>query len=968
MQAHASHHETVSREGLNDTAKPVDHRESSRISARDQIMYHLGNVSLFSKLWALEAAILVSIAMSTLGCTGEIETRVAQASISSCMKCHNGSTDSHYDGPGIRDPHPFPGAAGLSCVTCHGGNPQGGDQAGSHVPPPPEIGDREFQRTNRKAYFNRLTLTGLDKFNSYDVNGVTYNPVDFIQFINPGDLRVVNASKGCGACHESHGEMVQQSLLATEAGILSGALYGIGVNNKVAASQGLYTDTASDTGFRAITDPDWVFNASNTGAVGELVEFPTYSAFGKIGPNQLHQSADYDVATLASYLQSDNSVLSDSPLAQIFHEQVAFTCGDCHLGSAGANDRYGDYRSSGCTACHMPYSLDGRSRSQDPNVPKNEPLDPDDIDEPEHAHVRTHRIMSVKKTFSNGESIEGIDDYACAGCHQGSNRTVMQYWGIRLDQNQDVRRGEQYPANPVSYKTTRNDTRLFDPDVGNRTFNGRNANQYLLEEDYDGDGRDDTPADVHYEAGLGCIDCHGSFDLHGGDVTNPNGGGLKSRMEHGVRIRCESCHGSHAGYAVAKSGLAFDGQIRDLAVGADGNIIDHVVREADGHYYLTSRVTGVKHFVPQTMDTIVDNGKVNPLTQAAIYSERASYSMGRKDGNAATGIGPQQTGGSLNTFSHMDSMSCASCHSAWTNNCVGCHLEGEYSTNQNNFSNITGERIVFREKFTDFVYQSPVLFQLGVGPDNKIHPIAPSTQMFFRYEDRNNDRSQVFTFSDRNGGGSNPAVSFPSMSHNTMLAHSIRGKVTATKEGPRYCVSCHLTSSSIATYGTEYTAFRAALSSNNFAAIDFNLLQSHIGSNPGNQLDSPMWVHMVAGLGSGMFLFDAQGRPMNPLDTNANRKGCDGVAPSTIFRAADVAFDLDRMVTTNGVSKGSNKHSMLKPGQGNNLRDGSTNPTLAGPLGKRIIERLTDPSLGIVLDSWLDADGATKGGASTYVK
>ena len=74
----------------------------------------------------------------------------------------------------------------------------------------------------------------------------------------------------------------------------------------------------------------------------------------------------------------------------------------------------------------------------------------------------------------NGTTVEGIDDHTCAGCHQGSNRTVLQYWGIRLDQNSDVRNHRQYPANPVSYLRTTNDTRLYDPAVGNTTFNGRN--------------------------------------------------------------------------------------------------------------------------------------------------------------------------------------------------------------------------------------------------------------------------------------------------------------------------------------------------------------------------------------------------------------------------------------------------------------------------------------------------------------
>ena len=36
---------------------------------------------------------------------------------------------------------------------------------------------------------------------------------------------------------------------------------------------------------------------------------------------------------------------------------------------------------------------------------------------------------------------------------------------------------------------------------------------------------------------------------------------------------------------------------------------------------------------------------------------------------------------------------------------------------------------------------------------------------------------------------------------------------------------------------------------------------------------------------------------------------------------------------------------------------------MAGPLGLRLVRRLTDPDFGIVLDSWLDADGLPQGNA-----
>ncbi|MGE3164948.1 MAG: hypothetical protein AB7O52_08580 [Planctomycetota bacterium] len=885
----------------------------------------------------------------------------------SCMSCHNGGYHDDYSGGGLENPHPFPGAATLKCTACHGGNGHGAGMAGSHVPPPPEIGDEQFQTTNALAYFNRLTLAGVDKFPDYEVNGVTYSALDYLQFVNPGDLRVTIEGRSCGQCHMSHVECVAKSPLATSAGILSGAMYAIGVPSQVPESVGLFQDTASDLAFREIEDLDFILDPDATGVVGRMFEFPVFSVRGDNSADAIFNNQAYRAADLANDRNADNTVVADSPLANLFHEQVAFTCGDCHLGSAGANNRYGDYRSSGCTSCHMRYSSDGRSTSSDPNIRKLEPADPDDIDAPERPHVRRHMIQSVAKTLATGETIQGIDDHTCAGCHQGSNRTVMQYWGIRLDQNQDVRRGNQYPANPVTHRNTAQDTRLFDPAVGNRTFNGRNANQYLLREDYDGDGRDDTPPDVHYEAGLGCIDCHGSHDIHGGVVGLPGASPLVSRQEQAVAIRCESCHGTVDAYAATAPATTYAGTTADCAQDSEGNALRHVVREADGNYYLTSRLTGERHYVSQTRDVVVDNGKLDPFTQEPVFNIKASYAMGRADGDPSTGLGPQQVGGVSAGFSHSDNMSCVSCHASWTNSCIGCHLGGEYN-NGNNFSNITGERIVFRQANADFVYQSPVPFQLGIDVHNKIAPIAPNTEVFFKYRDLNGDFSQIFSFSDRNARGANPAeAAHPALSHNSMMPHSIRGRVTDDDEGPRYCVACHLTTEALIDHGAGYDTFRTAISTGNFAALDFNTLRDHIGKNPGNQLNSPYWVHMVAGLGSGMFLFDENGCPVNPLDDNEDRFGCDGVAPASNFDPVRVFLDLDRIVDETGRSAGSSNHSLLAPGVGPNLRDGSTNPNMAGPLGATLLEKLAHPLNGIILDSWIDADGDSQGSASIYL-
>ncbi|MFQ6022385.1 MAG: hypothetical protein ACE5NW_06650 [Acidiferrobacterales bacterium] len=903
----------------------------------------------------------------------------------SCMSCHNGSSLNDYAGRGLENPHPFSGAANLKCTTCHGGDGQAGKRSAAHVPPPPEIGNKAKLTADPEAYFNRLTLTGIDKLPDYEVGGKTYSALDYLQFINPGDLRVVVEFRSCGECHgpnalsspaSKHAEWAARSPLGTETGIFSGAIYALGIDNAVPENRDRYEDTAADLSFRAVANPNYQFNAGKMGAVGRLLEFPVFSVFGNTRGTDLFRNPFYSSVNLPNDLRADNSVRPNSALANLYHEQVAFTCGDCHLGSAGANNRYGDFRSSGCTACHMPYSLDGRSRSGDLKVNKNEPANPDAIVAPERPHIRRHLIQSVAKTLSSGEFVHGINDYACAGCHQGSNRTVMQYWGIRLDQNADLANGFQYPANPARFVNTANDRRLFDPRVNNQTFNGRNADQYILFEDYDDDGRDDTPPDVHYEAGLGCIDCHSSRDLHGGTDGDASSGEIVSRQEQAVAITCESCHGGIDAYAQTKSCVAYDGTAGQCAVDAKGNALRHVTKGNGGEYYLVSRLTGQRHYIPQSKDTVSDSGVFHPSTNNPVYNAMASYAMGRADGDLATGMGPQQTNASLvsNGFSHTDEMSCTACHASWTNGCIGCHLGGQYDDNPNNFffSNITGERIVFKQANADFVYQTPVPFQLGIDAHNNISPISPNTTTFFRYTDLNGDESRVFAFSDRNGNGNNPNTAgrnaFSALSHNVMMPHSIRGRVRSGNEGPRYCVACHLTEGGLANFGRQaYRDYRAAMANNDFADLDFNLLQRHIGQNPGNQLDSPLWVHMVSGLGSGLFLLDQDGCPVNPLDRNANRQYCKNGAPANNFNLGNVVYNLDRIVEQSGVANSSNNHPMLRPGQGKNKRDGALNPNLAGPLGATLIRRLSDPDNGIVLDSWIDADAQPRGDATKFV-
>lgn len=903
----------------------------------------------------------------------------------SCMECHNGSNLNDYAGNGLSNPHPFNGSAYLTCSTCHGGNPEGQTKIDSHVPPPPAIGDDAFRINDNYAYFNRLTLTGLDKQPDYEVDGKTYSGIDYLQFVNPGDLRVVTEDRSCGAsgCHGDHTDWVSRYPIATEVGFYSGTLFSMGVENGIPEHRGLFQDTAGDYGFRAVENPDYVYDAAKIGVVGKLLEFPEYAVWGDT--TGIYQNPIYDVDNLANDIwtaaedpEKTNRVKANTPLAKILFEGIAMVCGDCHLGSAGQNNRYGDFRSSGCTACHMEYSFDGRSRSTDPNVNKLEPANPDAIAAPERPHVDTHQIRNVAKVLPNGGFLRGISDKACVGCHQGSNRTVLQYWGVRLDQNQDLTNNTQYPANPVTFQDATGDTRFFDPGVNNATFNGRVAQQLIVEEDYDGDGRDDSPADVHYEAGMGCIDCHGTRDTHGGAKGDITSGQITSREDQAIGVECESCHGKADAYTATAECTDYAGTTTNCATDRLGNALRNVTRDGTGDFWLTSRLTGVRLYVPQTKDTIVNSNKAHPITGRQIYTPAASYAMGRHDGNALTGIGPTQTDATqIQTgFSHTDNMECVTCHASWTNNCFGCHTTVIYDDNPANyyFSNTTGERITVTFA-AQFVYSNPVSFDMGVGSRGRITATQPGMKIFTTYQDLNGDASDVLAFSDRLGEGNNPAYGGRgvrgALGHNKIMPHSIRGRVSATDEGPRYCVACHLTTDALDNFGAEYAAFRDAMINNDMSAINYNLLQTHIGSNTGNQLNSPFYPHMAAGRGTALYLYDANGCPLNPLDANA-RAFCANNAPADNFDANtvndDAIYDLDRVVEIGGQSNGSSKHPLLDPLGAGNLRNGANNPFIAGPMGGNRTEALTNPDTGIVLDSWLDADGQAQGDAANYIQ
>ena len=193
-------------------------------------------------------------------------------------------------------------------------------------------------------------------------------------------------------------------------------------------------DSLADSAPRAVENPIYNEAVREVGEVGRLVEQPELAQWGP--GNLFWENFEINVDNLANGIYDadqrpthPNTIKLGSTFEKLIDEQVSITCGNCHLYSAGDNNRFGDFRSSGCTACHMEYSYDGRSRSTDQHVDRLEPANPDAIEAPERAHIETHQIRNVVRDLDGGGFVRGISDRACVGCHQGSNRTVLQFWG-----------------------------------------------------------------------------------------------------------------------------------------------------------------------------------------------------------------------------------------------------------------------------------------------------------------------------------------------------------------------------------------------------------------------------------------------------------------------------------------------------------------------------------------------------------
>jgi hypothetical protein len=257
-----------------------------------------------------------------------------------CIQCHKGAHDPH----GSK-------AVNLGCIDCHGGDPDALTRETAHVHP-------RFQ--------NVFTNSG-NPARSYTV--LNHEKPEFIQFVNPGDLRVAHLSCGTANCHAKETLEVKKSMMTHGCMLWGAALYNNGaVPNKWprygesytmhGAPQRLQTvptPTPEETARKGVLpylDPLPRFQVTQPGNILRIFERGGRFVPDPGIPERLEESGKPRTRLSNRGLGTGNR--TDPVFIGLQKTRLL----DPTLNFMGTNDHAGDYRSSGCTACHMVYAND----------------------------------------------------------------------------------------------------------------------------------------------------------------------------------------------------------------------------------------------------------------------------------------------------------------------------------------------------------------------------------------------------------------------------------------------------------------------------------------------------------------------------------------------------------------------------------------------------------------------------------
>ncbi len=301
-----------------------------------------------------------------------------------CMSCHT-QTDSI-------SMHPTE-TVHIACTDCHGGN---GD---IRVAQGAAASSKEYQDAKNKAHILSREIkleNGAAPVRAY-ADWLKESP-EYIRFVNPGDLRVADQTCGTSGCHVKEVQKVRMSMMTHGAMLWEAALYNnggwpyknahfgesYGRDGKPQRLQTWPPPTEEETKTKGILpylEPLQRWETSEPGNVLRVFERGG-KAKGDLGIPEQDEDAGRPDNKLGN--RGFGTQLRTDP---VFLGLQKTRLLDPMLSFPGTNDQPGDYRHSGCTACHVIYANDnnpdhsawaakyghsGMSASIDPTTPKNQ--------------------------------------------------------------------------------------------------------------------------------------------------------------------------------------------------------------------------------------------------------------------------------------------------------------------------------------------------------------------------------------------------------------------------------------------------------------------------------------------------------------------------------------------------------------------------------------------------------------------
>jgi len=751
-----------------------------------------------------------------------------------CLTCHGGIEAMHASG-----------AVRLGCADCHGGDPEAAAPSGAAP------GDADYERSKAAAHVApahpERWPSAANPERSY--TALLEEPAAFVRFVNPGDLRV--SWQTCGPCHPRQVNAVPKSTMTTSSIFWAAAGYANGIVGSKTALLGEgytpdgeaqamieaepLTDEARTAGSLPkllplprweITQPGEYFRAFERGGIANGSLFP------EIGNPSLKHPDDPGRPDIRFSNRGPGTGLRISPALINLHKT---RLNDPHLSFLGTNDHPGDYRSSGCSGCHVVYANDrdpshsgpyaafghdGRSATGDPTIPKAEPGHPirhrltRAIPTSQCMVCHMHQPNSFLNTYlgytmwdyeTDGELLWPGGGADPSGSEQLDPTPAERRASLDANPEGAAARGlwsdPGFLADVTDLNARARHTRFADYHGHGWVFRAvykRDRHGNLLDADgavvpFDDPGRFDKAvhlADIHLEKGMHCVDCHFSRDAHGD-------GTAKGEYAAAIEIECQDCHGSvRARASLRTSGPAAPPGGTDLSLGTTpygarrfswrrGRLFQRSMVEPDREWQ-----------VVQVRDTL------DPASPE--YNPRAARAKTLLRDGESWGALPDAPDGAQSRLAHDESaMTCTTCHTSWMTSCFGCHLPQE-ANQRSAMQHYEGKTTRNYASYNPQVIRTDVfmLGRNGVVKGGTIAPVRSSSALVLSSTNQNRQRVYV----------QQPPISTPgfsSQAFNPHVPHTVRTTET------RACSDCHVSEADdnnawmaqLLTLGTDFVDF-----------------------------------------------------------------------------------------------------------------------------------------------------------------